>query len=254
MNELLMQYLGYYDVTFDDVSELISNFSSTGGIVYSSILEGLGTKESDLDVYLFENKLPVRLRANESESTVTIPRKLNNLSIDIKVWEKKYILKLIQKLNSESKFEIDSDELKMLCRIRKGIAIRKEMIMEIKELINVEALTECILRYYILNAQSEFQDASALLKAGELQCALHCARVALHSTIGAYNTSEGVLNVKEKWIPKLFIDNENIDKKIKDKYIYYQCHITFDNSTIEKNIKDMLNFIRDLLTEIRLYK
>ncbi|MGB7605445.1 MAG: hypothetical protein WBL93_08195 [Lutisporaceae bacterium] len=251
-NEILNNRLSECGLTKKDLIEHIKMLDENSTVfVYSSHLEGLGTHDSDFDIYVIADRI------QELESAVdlgkfTLSRSfVNGIKLDIEYWTTNDILNLILDTNSNNRnSKIKVEDLKILHRLKMGqIIYGDEKGNEIRQEIKNSRLTENALGYYVLEAGSLLEDSIALFKSAEYECAYICARNALIYAIGAYNVKCGVTNLRDKWIPKILVST-NYDKEKVERCLNYLIYSNVTRDSIAKETEELIDYINELLTTI----
>lgn len=251
-NEILNNRLRECGLSKEDLIKHIKMLDDNSTVfVYSSHLEGLGTHNSDFDIYVIADRI------QELENAVDLGRYtlsrafLNGITLDIEYWRTNDILNLILDINSNNKnSKIKVEDLKLLHRLKIGqIIYGDEKGDKIRQAIKNSKLTENALGYYILEAGSLLEDSIALYKSTEYECAYICARNALFYAIGAYNVKCGVTNLRDKWIPKI-LASINYDKEKVEICLSYLIYSNVTRDSIAKETEELINYINELLTTI----
>lgn len=210
--------------------------------VYTSHLEGLGTASSDFDIYVICDKLPDNPKLLGYDKAKTQILLINNYSLDIEYWEENSILQMINTINVEDNQQIDLNKITMLHRLEVAELINESNIgLQIKQDVSCSKLNRRALETLSLNARSELDDAVQMYYANEYACAIIKAREALQFAIGSLNAVHGVTNIKNKWITKIFYQNNGYDGKYLERYMKLQFF------TAAKDETDLCNYAEALI-------
>lgn len=250
---ILEKCLSKKDIVIDDILEKIEVplDDNTGVFFYTSYFEGLGNKNSDVDMYIISNHvLPRKLPGKYLNCSGVITYTINNLEFDIEYWNYDEIEKITNECSGSS--FIENDLLKILLRLHYGyMAFDNAMtrkIMEKLENINIE---KCVTDRYSSMARSTYDDALKMFNAQEYILALDCCRHALWYATGALNSANGHSNLKEKWISKIFIDNEAYgEEDLLNKYLEFQVYSNVPKGNIEKYTTSFLEVIQEFINQL----
>ena len=250
ISKILKNRLDEHNIEIKEIIENISleNERNISIFAYTSQMDGIGNRMSDLDVYVIAETIPTDekrfSRYNDCKSRID---KINGLVIDVEYWKMETICKMI-----ESRSYIrDVSKMKVLCRLLKGDIILGENIgTQLKEKIKILEINKTVAEYFQGMASQEYDDASKMFGGGNYFSAINCARKSLDYIIAAYSAKEGISILNLKWIPQILLNNEGFgDKNILK--IYYNMH--YDKIKIE-NIKDkaeeLLRIVSDVMFDI----
>lgn len=220
-------------------------------VIYTSHLEGLGTKDSDFDIYVISDR-DKNLSWFRDNGVFKVQNKLiKNKYFDIEYWKLDDIEKIIQKNNSEDIGSLSIDSLKLIQRLFIGVKINNtEMTNKLIEKLEESNFKKQVIKLYTVYANSDLEDAINLFNSKEYPCALKCARDALDNAIAALNAKNNFPNLKSKWIPKIFINNKGYTKKNLETYLRLQIMTSINNDNIHDHIEEMLEFTQNILSSI----
>lgn len=254
MNKILLERFNDFKISCNDIlSSIYTDDNNEPIFVYDSHLEGLGTKDSDLDIYVLVNDWCDMEYHREYDNFKVKVVYVNNMALDIEYWRVEYVKDLIDRINNSNNVQISDDELKLLLRLRVGQIINDSAFgFEIKELIDKSKLQLNILKRYSLYANSALEDALNLYNSNEYICSLKCARDALENAIGALNAKHNNINLNPKWIPKIFINNNGYDEKLLDKYLKLQVFTNIEESNISSIVENIIEFSQDIISNVSL--
>ncbi len=257
MNKILTDRFEECGISASDIFDrLIKSDEEQAIFVYTSHLEGLGTKSSDFDVYVISENIPDgEFSRNEANSKVQTSI-INGKMLDIEYWTMESIEKIIFNLNNLHYSSVSQDELKFLHRLKVSEVIYENNLnTKIKSMIKQNSLTDFVVNIYLIAANSDLQDAIALYESQEYTCALNCARRSLESAIGALNARNGFTNLKRKWASKIFLDNRKLENKQRiDQYLKYQIYCHIEEENLGLFVGDMLEFIQDIVSAVAFKK
>lgn len=252
MNKILVNRFNECNLTPSDIlSKIISCDDKQAVFVYASQLENLGTKDSDFDVYVLSQNMPNDEFMRSVQNYKIQTELLNGKLLDIEYWDITIVYELINTINEPSYKKLSSDELKLIHRLKIAEVINENEIgNKIKLLIQNSNLKDLVVKQYLLVSNSQLQDAIALYDSQEYISALNCARFALENAIGALNAKNGFTNLKNKWISKIFINNNGYDKELLNKYLHYQVYCNVNSSNIESFVENILEFTQNIISMV----
>lgn len=253
MNKILKERLEECNITIESILEnIILNTSNTTVFVYTSHLEGLGTKDSDFDVYVLCESIPDEIARTNHVEPIVKNLVIEDTLIDIEYWTISQIDSLINKLTlNDSSMMID--QLKILNRLKVGeILFNENLGDELKnKLLNTEEnMKDKVIESFLIGANSYLEDAVHMYNAKEYFCSLSCSYNALEYTIGGVNAKNGFTNLKLKWVPKIFMNNNGYDKSLLDQYLKYQIYTEINENNIETFAEEKMEFIQNLISLI----
>lgn len=251
--KILKKRLEEHNLEFKDIISKIEIplDDETAIFFYTSHFEGLGTKKSDIDIYIISNhKLNRKLPGKYLNCEGVITYQINNLEFDLEYWDIKEINSIITECQ-ENAF-IENDLLKILVRLNYGYSYTENSATQsMLEKIQKLQIEKIVTGKYALLARSNYDDALKMFYAGEYVAALDCCRRALWDSVSALNSANGHSNLKEKWISKIFLDNNAYgNKELLDEYYKYQVYSSVPSEHIENYVEDFLESIQGFITEI----
>ncbi|WP_129045118.1 hypothetical protein [Companilactobacillus metriopterae] len=210
--------------------------------VYSSLFEGLGTPDSDLDIYVVG-------KSGDSSYVKTIILE-NNYKLDVEYWPQKIISDYYVNYSQELNIPKDFFELKVLLRIINSIEITKNNSTSIGSYLDIYGIYNSILELFSKSARSHYEDAMTLYKYGEELSSVDELRRSAWSCAGALNAKSGNINLKEKWISKLFIENYQ-NKYLVNRYsnLMFYSSLSISNES-DVYLDEMIELVNDMLIEI----
>jgi len=250
MESILGKRLTEHNVTFNDILLKIGNINNEDMIfAYTSQMEGLGTKDSDIDIYvLTENSSNIAFVRKDENRKVQMAM-IQNLIFDIEYWEISHVNDIITRVNCDVTDSFNVNELKLLHRLKES-ELLSECGSSISSAIEMSNLKKKVKEFYIVMANSELQDAIQLFNSDENICANIRATLALENAIGALNAHNGTTNLKEKWIPKIFYNNRAKNPKVYEKYLDFQVYSRTDYNSLPDFIENKLEFIQDIISMV----
>ena len=247
----LKSRLSEFSISFSDFEAHLKEMDSSISLAYMSSFDNLGGKSSDIDVYIIGSKKPELLLKEKNTHFVGMFT-IGELLIDLEFWPEDYIRKLLK----EDYTKLEEEELKLLQKLSAAVIITNTC--EGSELINAidkAKLGEVVKKIYREKANSYLDDGIKLLGDCYEELALICAREALQFTIGEINASKGKINLKYKWIMRIFEDNGgygNVDNVV--KYKTYMLDIPDRGCSLRPYVEEIIDFISMLRTrEIGLF-
>ncbi len=248
MNKILKNRLNDCKI---DAEEIVSHIKSKeiqllDIYIYTSHLEGLGTKSSDFDIYVIGKEFKNLGVLKYEKGVYTENIIINDTLIDIEYRELQEFKNVISRINNMS-LEIDLNELKFLDKLSKGISLFSQG-ENLKNNIDKNKILKRVEQYYTVQANSYFRDAMALYYENEYTGAIFCARNALEHAIGILNAKNGISNVKYKWISKLFLNNEDIELSYINRYLNTQIYVDVNKDNISNYIEEMLELVQEIIS------
>jgi hypothetical protein len=254
MSEILERRLNECDLKVSDILKSIIDLDSQSAVfIYTSHLEGLGTNDSDFDIYVLDDKQrDSGFQRTYKNSKVQIAI-LNGKMLDIEYWHNNDIQRLINNINDSKNQGFDIEELKLLHRLKTGVVVNGfELATMIKTFINKSKLQEKIMLFYITFAKSELVDAISMYNAGELLCAWRCVRISLDYAIGALNAKHGNTNLKMKWIPKIFEFNHGYENILYNKFYELYVYSDINEENLSLKTEELIEFVQDILIKVEI--
>ena len=178
-------------------------------IAYTSHLEGLGTRHSDIDVYaLVKSTEDIECARETALSSVKFVV-INGAKLDIEYIAISKIESFADLLSKEN-VNVSAETLKALNRIRIGEQLYPAEATQtyLKKIISQQAIKVATYKFYQSSANAELEDAMMLFREKEYVSSLMCARAAVKFAIGALNTQNDNINLSVKWVEKIFLMNE----------------------------------------------
>lgn len=230
------------------LADLEKEFEGELVILYSSKIEGLGTKDSDIDVYVIKDSIADIEAVRTFPTNKVVIKQIKGLNLDIEYWEYNTVKRLIDENSSEDMGKVDLNSLKIIQRFKIGYMFGPdERKNELNNMIIKFPLKKQTYKYFKLLANSELDDAVSLLNANYLFSALKCMRNALDYSIACYNTIFISINLKEKWIPTILEKALNEDNYLVEEY---KNKILCDSSKpLQQQLTDMASLIQNILSE-----
>lgn len=211
-------------------------------VLYTSSIEGLGDSTSDIDMYVITNDSD-----QLNNSVVTI----NDLEFDVEYWKVSDIKKLItsaKKLSTAPPLP----SLKVLLRIKKGILFKSSTLLDVINEINLINLDNIVCSSYSQLSRSYVEDTIKLMRDNLAISAAESSLRVVWTAIAAYNAYHHNSNLKQKWMSRIFLHDDMIDKNLKNEYLTLcvYCHLNQDN--LITFTKRRLHFAQNLLFETEL--
>lgn len=251
MNQIIKKRLEECNISIEDVLSTIEyNDKKDAIFIYTSHLEGLGTKNSDFDIYVI-GTTPFSLLKFKDRGVYSVQNKIiKGIYFDIEYWNKDDIEKIIDSTLETDFGKFSVENLKLLQRISISEAINSnELEKDLISKIEKSNFRNQIIRLFTVLANSELEDALNMYKAKEYLCALKCARESLDNAIAALNAKNGYPNLKNKWIPKIFVSH-NCNAKYFNEYLQLQYFSSVSKENIESHIREILEFTQNLLSNL----
>lgn len=243
MNNKLKRRLDECNIDIDDIIKILEESMSNSielVVIYTSHMEGLGTQDSDFDIYVISSDI-------ENHEPQIKTYSLNNISLDVEFWSYNYLNKLFKIPNSLSK---NKDLLKLFLRLKIGESILStKKGAEFKLCIDKININSMVAEQYMYMSNSIYEDAVALFDAEEYFSSNRCGRQALDYAVASFNALSGIPNLKDKWIPKIFIDNNGFNSTFYEEYINIQFYSNQNKENLRSLTDTILNLTQLILNE-----
>lgn len=251
--EIINKVLLDKDLSLKTIAEKLSQATENSGVLlYTSFLEGLGNKNSDIDVYVFledeQNFKNRNMRRYGNCLGIEVIR-VGEIELDVEYWSINAVEELIGNLINTRGLIGSYEELKLLLRIYHGFFIdNNEVSKKLLYLLETSNFIELITNRISLEARSYYDDGLKMFEVGEYNLALDCARRALWECASLLNAINGKPNLKSKWISKIYIDNKGFgNQELLERYINLQIYSTVNKQNLSTVILDMFSLIQDML-------
>lgn len=253
MNELLKARFQQCHINEQNIIKYVKTMSASQGvIVYTSHLEGLGTADSDFDVYvIYNNDFDVSIRNEHVSSKCAEVYYENSFELDIEYWGKDKVTELIKKFNEGQYEAITLNEFKFLYRLIKGEILENEsfikgIIMKVK----ISEFNNYLINCYLKDTNSLLYDALDFYNDKDFLSSILLGRKALESLMGAINANNGYLCVKPKWINRICERNLCSDDPIWLNYLNFMFFSSINVDNMEVFSTNLLQFIQDNITKL----
>jgi len=246
-DEILSERLASINIELGEIADAIDKESIVDEYIvfaYTSQFDGLGTKESDIDIYVLCDKLPLASSVSKGLQSVGMVN-IRGTLIDIEYWLINDVLSII----ADKKKLVYYDYLKLLHRLLSSVIIfGTDKGVKIQEAISDCHIETCISSYYSKLAKSYFDDALKMYNTSHFESSIICGRLSLMYAIAMYNASHGKANMKEKWIARILCDNNGFgSKEVLARFLDIMIYSCAATSNIEMYCESILEFISDIL-------
>ncbi len=241
--------------------------------ISGSIVEGIGNKYSDLDVYVIKDAfLDLNSRKIEyvsNKSKTQFEELSNGIVCDIEYWPLKTVETLISKIRN-----INIEDLSI--RTREHLKIENYSMEELasfihrflnsypiynekeynslKEQLHLDKFYKLMTRKYINNMDNVYEDVIGNMENNSTETMLISARNLLFELMNGYIFSEKYTIDRQKWIFEILdkiSKNNETSKGILDECKKLYCYTNLNNrKDILKNTEDILNFSNKVLKVI----
>lgn len=252
MNKILKSRLQECDIEISDIISAIENFHKNDvTVIYTSHLEGLGTNDSDFDIYVISEEVKKLSWCKDNGKFKVQNKLIKDKCFDIEYWKIEDVEEIIENSNKADIANLLPDSLKLIQRLFIGEKISNnkttnELVKKVKE----SKFENQVVKMYLLYANSALEDSINLFNGKEYFSALKSARDSLDNSIAALNARNGFPNLKPKWIPKIFIKNKGYGQENLDRYLKLQFFSSINNENIGTHIKEMLEFSQNILSNV----
>lgn len=249
-----------------------------GGSLIEGLIDkyacGMGNKYSDLDIFIIRdhNKFEDTECVYDDKVRKTFFVDLPEISLDVEVFDKEYILKIIGVLNTykpnfnekvgnifakDIKFRNDIESInEFLTRFKNSICVKNvEKYNKLMNDVKFEKFFQIYKDSKLIGLRSIYDDIVGNIDANQVDVALFSVRKAILKVIYFTLYHEKIFCDREKWAVLKFKNLININDKYKDLYdIYYKMYYT-DLSSVDKGINDIkvsMNFCKRYCEKILL--
>ena len=266
MNKMLKHRLTELNLDVDDLLEVIDPPKNSNVFVYISAMEGLGTWESDFDVYVLCEALPAMLNkpgmdefnrgshmqrmCSIDQNALGIKNKMSYLTIDIEFWPYEQIDKMLTSVLSNKTANIS--HIKMLQRIKVGQEIFNSRSHPIVSRIMNSDFSTCSVNTLALFGDADLHDAVTLYNSGEYYGAHLSVCSATNKIVAAVNANNGHINLNaEKWSAKIFIQNNGFgDADLLERYLTFQFFNRLSKESIKEVCRERIVFVQDIISKV----
>ncbi len=211
-------------------------------ILWSSVIEELGTDYSDIDVYVLS-----------AEPIKVVSVNYNGIILDIENYIiNDLISECIKIKNCNDQGYLNLNILKVLYRIKKGVVYHnngKNMeFTSLLSLISTIDLDRVIGNYWNVKYVSAFEEIIKLYSSGQSVTGILQGYAMVSYALGTYIASKDNAQVKEKWFYRIF---ERILLGEWEEIIeqYWKLFKPISKSTASNALMDMIVFCKKLLQE-----
>lgn len=217
-----LQQLGVSSQDILDHGDLPPN---SGVVGYTSQIDGFGTKESDLDIYVYSPAI-------HEYRVETIS--LGSVVADIEYVPLSFLQTLVQRLEN---LDLDNPEtqrdilgyglLKQLYRLTVGARLREtEEFSSLCQRISPDRLKAALIRLHRHAADDAVEDAIRMFESGDYLSAMHVGRKAFDQTALAYLALRGTLVFKVKWTYRALMQTLGPDHWLSQAFIHYHFAVS----------------------------
>lgn len=251
MNSVLLDFLKERNISITEVINSVIKVKNKQLIfAYISRMEGLGNKGSDVDLYVISDEVPKNQMLEDSSKVFIDVVELGNTDLDIEYWSTEQVNDLINCLNSKNYKSIGMEELKFLYRLTIGAIINEaELAKEFRNKINKSNIQERLYSLYRTGTINQMDDAIKLFYAEDYISALSIARAALDQSLAVINTANGKINMKRKWMSKIFIANNGYKGDLLERYLKLQVYCSINEANISQYVEDIIELTQEILTK-----
>lgn len=254
MNQLLKNRINEHNISESDIMKCIKNISPYQSVlVYTSYMDGLGTKDSDLDVYVIYDDINLSNNFKKFEKTLREVFVKNDLEIDIEYRSISEINLLIDRFNNTIDADFPLLDLKLLYRLNIGEDIgQREISSKVKSKIKNENFKKYLIKIYSSLAKSLFYDSLDLYNDKDYISSVIVGRKSLEYLMATLSVTKGYIILKDKWTLRTFIKSFCHDNEILNKYLYFIVYCTVNESTIDEYSKSLLEFLEENISSFNL--
>lgn len=174
---------------------------------------------------------------------------VGDLDLDIEYWTVESIENILQKFVDSKGLSGNYSDLKILLRIFYGYFLYSNDISNrLQDLLKSHDLLTLIKNRVSIEARSLYDEAVKMYEVDEKILALDCARRCLWECASYVNTYYGKANLKQKWISKIFIDNNGFGhKELLENYMKLQIFSNINIDTLDNQLLEMFSLIQSML-------
>ncbi|SHJ54006.1 hypothetical protein SAMN02745248_00337 [Hathewaya proteolytica DSM 3090] len=256
MNEKLIKRLKEVNLNVNDILSIIEYNVGDYGIIYTSHIDGLGTWDSDFDVYIIRNQENCEDFFANGEKYVKIyeidSKKLNipyitYLFLDVEYWKAESIESKIRRVHEKKKISIA--DLKVLLKMRNGDVLIGNDVLGLKEKLKALQLERYCADLLASDADEKLHDATTLYGNGDYYGAMISARDAVGLAICGYNSVNNKLNLNvTKWYSRIFLENKAFGKNdYMERYLNNCFFYNLNIENIKEKTEELIIFVQDIL-------
>lgn len=243
MNIALKERLDSHNISDNDILAELNTSRNCSVILYTSQMDGLGSGDSDIDVYVIcEDSLELISKFGRMFI-------LEGLEFDV---EYHNIAEIIDFFDSYDGGAVPLSVLSFLLRLLTGNVIFNSFPLDkkIKNLVSRDKLEEIGLETYLILALSEYDDALKMYNQADYISGMPLARTALNYLTMAMNIANNDYVFKTKWAYRLLKRVYGMEHEYVKNYQKY----TLDEvSKPDEFLEDMLSYIQNMITKLRLW-
>lgn len=252
--KIMMHYFDAHNICVEHLLDriVVPLDGTTAVFAYMSTFESLGTKDSDIDIYVISDHIPKKdFKRKYLECLGVSNLIVDGKEFDIEYWLGTNIEDIISKCKNDC--YVDKSLIKILLRLKFNcVVIENSYTKKLLDMLEGIDINKYIEHFYITLTRSFYDDAIKLFKAKEYVSSLDCCRYALWNIVVAINAMNGNPHLKEKWVSKIFIMNEGYgDSELLKKYYKFQgFDMTPYNETVDKYVENFLEFINECMMKV----
>lgn len=202
-------------VSFSEILENLQREEPIAAWVSGSLVEGLGHKSSDIDLYVMVDEFDDQISMSRKGDGYAIKVEIrNSRRVDFEYWPRERIEQLADKLAKAPLFVETENildyfpeyEVEFMHRLHTGIPVIGEGAWDrLRNSFDRRRLSQYLIENKQLYLDDAFDDAVGLLREGQLSSAVFRARYAVDYSVDALLFSYGSTNSKEKQRVRLFL-------------------------------------------------
>lgn len=243
------------------------NMISEDDIVYlsGSLVEEIGNKYSDLDVFVLSDNLSCRDSEYDYGTYKVSFFNLNGVNCDVEYWETASIKKIINQVSSINLNDLDTrtinlikldnlsfeNTVSLIHRFLNSICIHNEEKMEtMKRQLDIDVLYRIISRGFINKVDGGFDDIIGNYEAGEYETAYLNCNIQVIELMKAYIFSYKYTIDRNKWVyKKLDIISKKFQECLYVKEKFEKLYI-YSNVMNESNLKLLVEKYIEFFNEV----
>jgi len=244
MKQELIERLSKNEIQLNDILSEVELNSNCIVVIYTSHLNGLGSDESDFDVYVvFE----------DSNQMSTISRKVAVVIKGIEIDIEYYVINEISEFLESNRTDIGATNfLSFLLRLMTGEIIYNSFsnIVNFQKLVDVDRMEKMGIETFWLSSLGIYDDALKMYNQSDYVSGIVLARNALNYITMAINIINKDYVFKQKWAYRLLKRTLGEDHEYVKKYLKFTLGEVSDPA---RTLEELLFYIQTLTTKVRLW-
>jgi hypothetical protein len=170
--------------------------------VAGSLVEGLGNRNSDVDVFVIGEAAPSGESVGQIEGCTTSMHYVDTRRVDYQYWTDAQVDEVVRRLDGDADLAIG--ELVFLHRLRTGVAIAGAARLDaLRARVPFDRLASCQREVARIDVDNALEDLYGMIDDGDHELALLRSRDLLDAALDAFRFTLGDTNPRGKWRIKI---------------------------------------------------